>query len=167
MLHCTFYLFLLQVLLAAEAPSREGSQTDITTTDEPSFSEIKPTRSDKEEKLFHRIQDSLSSKIPNMSSSKNNDEEEKTDSTSPASTVSSSGDMRGEYVINSGREQNEGEESQYEEEEDKESSEPPSEEDSECVFLLSYCSLAAPTVTCITLFIAQHYTTSNYCPVLL
>ena len=97
----------------AEAPSREGSQTNILQ--EPSFSEIKPERSEKDEQLFHRIQDSLSSKIPEIPK-EDSDEDGKARSTSPASTVSSSGEVRGEYVINSN------EESLDEEEQEKEQS---------------------------------------------
>ncbi len=103
---CNYWVITIyQVLVAAEAPSREGSSTDVTH--EPSFSEIKPTRSDKEEQLFHRIQNSLSSKIPELPPAiKDGDsDEEKLRSVSPASTVSSSGEVRGEYVINSGDEQ--------------------------------------------------------------
>ena len=115
-----------QVLVAAEAPSREGSQTDVTA-DPPSFSDTKPTRSDQEERLFNRLQDSLSSKIPLVTTpTKGDSGENKGDSVSPSSTISSSGEVRGEYVINSGGDQQEersqGEESHEEEEEDDDES---------------------------------------------
>ena len=106
------------MLAAAEAPSKEGSSTDITH--EPSFSEIKPTRSDKDEQLFNRIKDSLSSKIPEIPpvTKAGESEEEKVMSVSPASTASSSGEVRGQYVINSGEEQQDDEEDDKDEDSD-------------------------------------------------
>lgn len=90
-----------QVLTIADAPSREGSQTAITS--EPLFSEIKPKRSDKVEKLFQSLTESLSSKIPVLDvegeDSGDNEREGTPQSTSPASTISSSGEVKGEYTI--------------------------------------------------------------------
>ena len=93
---CSFH----QALILIEVPSREGSQTELQST--PSFHVMKPERSEKQEQLFRRLQDSLSSKITETMAKEETAEkkEERSRSVSPSSTISSSGEACGEYVVN-------------------------------------------------------------------
>jgi E3 ubiquitin-protein ligase UBR4 len=80
------------------APSQDGSQTELKT--EESTKTIEP-RSDEDQLFLSRLKDSLSSKISEaLSKSVEGDKSPGTSSVSPSSTVSSSGDVQGEYVVN-------------------------------------------------------------------
>ena len=101
----------IQALSLIDAPSTEGSQTELQT--EVSFSSTKPERSDKQQELFNRLQDSLSAKISETLSKEETDEgkeEQEERSVSPCSTVSSSGEVEGEYIVNPDQEQEQEEE---------------------------------------------------------
>ena len=119
-------------LLDTSSSSHEGSQTELTNND--SFSFIKPDLSEKAKQLSQRLQDSLSSNITEAKRKKEEEEEEegedKSQSVSPVSTVSSSGAVQGEYVVNP-EEVEQGEEGQEEEGEEEEGEEEGDDENDE------------------------------------
>ena len=120
-------LSLLQVMILLDSgSSQEGSQTELSSNE--TFSILKPDISEKEKQLSRRLQDSLSSKISQAMASKGEEEEEeeekeeegeKSQSVSPVSTVSSSGVVQGEYVVNPEQQVNDVQEEEEEEEEEE------------------------------------------------
>ena len=114
------------MILLDSGSSQEGSQTELSSNE--TFSILKPDISEKEKQLSRRLQDSLSSKISQAMASKGEEEEEeeekeeegeKSQSVSPVSTVSSSGVVQGEYVVNPEQQVNDGQEEEEEEEEEE------------------------------------------------